>query len=175
MIDASTWPKLKQYYYYLNSLWGKMVATVNCGTGEFRDLRGVCPNQAKLTGVVCPRFDEADIARITPIYMKLYPEHRGFEERLAWIIRCTFGPGCVAMPSEASRLAPYVQQRRRPVYVEPAIPPVIPRPDIPAAPPPDIPAAPPGVTVSPPTEREGIPSWVKIAAILLLACLILRE
>ena len=170
MTDASTWPKQKQYYYYLNSLWGKMIATVNCGTGEIRDLRGICPNQARLTGVICPRFDEADIARIIPIYLSLYPEHRGYEERLIWIIRCTFGPGCVPMPAGAARRAPYVQQRRRPVYVEPvtryAVSPAIPRPESPAVTP---------VQQQPTTTPGTSRTWLIAGAIIAAAILISRK
>lgn len=120
-IYASSWPKLQQYYYYLNTIWGKMVSTVNCGSGEkVRDMRWTCPNQLNLTGVVCPQFDDSDIANIIPVYLELYPEHRGFEERMAWIIRCTFGPGCIPMPPAAAKIAPYVAQRARPIYTGPA-------------------------------------------------------
>lgn len=162
MIYASTWPKLKQYYYYLNTLWGKMISTVNCGTGQIRDMRRTCPNQARLTGVVCPGFDEADIARIIPIYMKLYPEHRGFEERLAWIIRCVYGPGCVPMPAGAARLAPYVQQRRRPLYAEPAATPAQQQPTT-------------GAGTSRITVAETWKTWLIPGAIILAAILISRK
>jgi len=173
MVYASTWHKTRQYHYYLNMLWGKMVSYVNCGSGEFRDLRGTCPNIANLTGVVCPQFDDYDIVRITRRYMELYPEHVGFKARLRWIIQCVFGPGCVPMPPEAATQAPYIEQRSRgpvPATPTPGVTPEVPTTVV----------APPGATISPPTRPppepapEGVPNWVKYGAVGILAYWLLR-
>jgi len=168
MLYAETWHKTRQYHYYLDLLWGKMVSEVNCGTGDNRDLCLICPSLAKQTSVICPQFDEYDIVRITRRYMELYPEHRGYEERLEWIIRCVFGPGCVPMPPAAASIAPYVDQR------SPGPVPATPTPGVTVEVPTSTPTP---YVVVPPAEPpgEGPPSWLKIAGLAALAYLLLRR
>jgi hypothetical protein len=151
--DVSTWSKLRQYAWSLSILWGKMVTTVDA-----QILAGRCPDIRAKTGLICPIFNEADVAQIVKMYMSIYPEHRGFEDRLRWIIRCIFSGGQVpATPPGVLTLAPYLQKRQFP-GVTPAPSPV------PVTPP----APPPGAEIS-----EGIPNWAIYAGLGVLAYYVL--
>jgi len=158
--DVRTWSKIKQYAWVMSILWGKMVTTIDAQT-----LAAQCANIYRQNGMTCPVFGESDIPQIVQMYMSLYPEHRGFEERLKWIIRCQFRGGQIpATPPAVLTLAPYLEKRQFPLSVLPE--------------PPSTTA--PGTLVLPPGQPSpespllgGIPGWVKYGALGLLAYYVL--
>jgi hypothetical protein len=144
VFDASRLPKEDQYRWCLSLVWGKMVSDATCERFSRR-----CPDLAKI-GIICPTFDEYDIARIVPLYMAKYPEHRGYEERLKWILRCIFSPGMPATPPGVTRPAPYVPRTRTPTQTQTA-------------------------RVTTLKTQVVIPAWVKIGGVILLAYFVSRK
>jgi len=149
-VDVGTWPKQKQYEWVVSIVWGKMVSDATCQYFAER-----CPDILSKTGMKCPVFDEADIARAVPVYLQAHPEHKGYEERLKWILRCIFSPGIPATPPGVTVIAPYVPPSVSP-YVAP----------------PDMTIIPPTRPPNPPSGEE-VPSWLKIAGVGLLIYLVL--
>lgn len=166
-VDVSSWPKDDQYVWALKLLYGKMVSDQDC-----RYFSGRCPDLRQEAGVICPRFTAADIPRMTEIYMRQYPEHRGYEARLAWLVMCIFGgfplpatpPGVTQRaPFDAAVFARPIRPVIRGSQVSPA-PARSPRPYV--APPAEPPAEDPG---------EGFPTWAKVAGAAALAYFLLRR
>lgn len=152
--DIRTWTKYRQYAWTMSILWGKMVITIDA-----EGLAGQCPHLYNEAGLICPVFTESDIPQIVNMYMSLYPEHRGFEERLKWIIRCLFSGGQVpATPPNVLTRAPYLEKRQFPASILPEPPGtqyILPVPG---------PEAEPG-----PSALGGVPNWAIYAGLGLLA------
>lgn len=115
MVDVSTWPKMRQYEWTFGIIWGKM-----CSTVDAKKLAARCPDIYEETGYICPVFNETDVANIVKIYMSIYPEHIHYEERLKWIIRCSFGASVPVTPPGVLSRAPYIPKRP---WQEPAVTP----------------------------------------------------
>ena len=147
-VNVPSWSKERQYEWCLSVAWGKM-----CSSGTCETFSQNCRSLAKL-GIICPTFDEYDIARIVPLYMAKYPEHRGYEERLKWILRCLFSGRVEAIPPGATKVAPYVPRTTSPAQT----------PTRPALPGPQ-----------PETPKPAVPTWLKIAALAVVAYLVVAK
>jgi len=149
-VDVRTYPKEMQYNWSLSLLNGKMVSDATCIEFSKR-----CPD-LRTIGIICPTFGDQDIEPIVALYMQKYPEHRGYEQRLAWLIQCIFTRRLPATPPGVTRLAPYVPKDTTQTFIAPGTRVLQPGQPSPESPP-----------------QAAIPGLLKIAGVGLLVYMVL--